>query len=231
MTTSLRLYSEDIDSRHIIHALDLPGCYADGITEAEALERFPAAWASYADWLAARGEMTPERPERFAIAERFASYVLADGYEVNALFAPEQRPPSRKFIAHCMRLLDHSRADLLAAWEAIPPARQDVALTDGERTPRQTIDHVARAEWWYLSHIADPSEGPLTDHPSGSPAKLAAVRTMLMDWLSTASVEELGVMSLVYEEEWSVRKVLRRALWHERTHTDDLVRYADREVT
>jgi hypothetical protein len=49
-----------------------------------------------------------------------------------------------------------------------------------------------------------------------------------MDWLTTASGEKLNAISVSDEEEWSVRKVLRRALWHERTHTAELARWATR---
>jgi hypothetical protein len=226
--TNLRLYSEDIDGRSILHALDLPGCYADGASENEALGRFPLAWASYADWLVSHGDNAPERPEQIVIAERFASYILPDGYEVNALFAPERHPPSRSFIARCQRLLGYSRADQLAAWEAIPADRQDSAFAAGQRTPRQVLDHVARAEWWYLSNLAIIPEEPLIDHASGSTGRLSAIRAALMDWLTTASGEKLNAISVSDEEEWSVRKVLRRALWHERTHTAELARWATR---
>lgn len=222
--TSIRLYSEDIDGRHFLYALDLPGCYAEGMIEAEALEHFPLAWASYADWLVSHGDMAPQRPERFVIAERFASYVLPDGYEVNALFAPERRPPSRRFIARCQRLLGYSRADLFAAWQAIPADRQDSAFAAGERSPRQILEHVARAEWWYQSHVAQHAEGPLKDHSPDSLTQLAFARAALLEWLSTASDEDLRIISLSEEEEWSVLKVLRRALWHERTHVAELAR-------
>jgi predicted RNase H-like HicB family nuclease len=221
--TSLRLYSEDTDGRSILYALDLPGCYAEGVSEDEAFERFPLAWASYAELLVTRGDMAPQPPERFVIAERFASYVLSDGYEVNALFAPERHPPSRRFIARCQHLLGYSRANLLEAWQAIPADRQDAASAADKRTPQQILDHVARAEWWYQSHIAQHAEGPLRDHSPDSLAQLACARAALLDWLSTASGEELRIIS-VSDEEWSVRKVLRRALWHERTHTAELAR-------
>jgi predicted RNase H-like HicB family nuclease len=220
--TSLRLYCEDIDGRSVLYALDLPGCYAEGMSEDEALERFPLAWASYADWLVSHGDLAPERPERFTIVERFASYILLDGYEVNALFAPERHPPSRSFIARCQRLLGFSRADLLTTWQAIPADRQDSPAAAGERTPQQILDHLARAEWWYQTHIAEHAERPLIDDPGESLTQLVGVRSSLLNWLSTASDEELRAISVSDEEEWSVRKVLRRALWHERTHSAEL---------
>jgi predicted RNase H-like HicB family nuclease len=168
------LHSENIEKTHILFALDLPGCYAEGATEAEGLGNFPAAFASYGDWLLAHGEAIPDLPdppEAFAIVGRFASYTLADGYEVNGLFAPEWRPAAPAFVARCHRLLGYARVDLLAAARAIPTSRWDTAFGPGERTPRQVIEHVARAERWYLSHFAGVPRALLDDHPPGSPSQ------------------------------------------------------------
>ncbi|MGH2559403.1 MAG: DinB family protein [Thermomicrobiales bacterium] len=226
MTTSLGLYSKDIEKVHILYALDLPGCYSEGATEAEALGNFPAAFGSSCDWLTVHGEAVPDLSGSFEIAGRFASYTLADGYEVNGLFEPERQPPDREFVAGCCRLLGYSRLDLLAAAKAIPTAQRDLAFTAGERTPRQVIEHVARAEWWYLSHFADVPAALHTDHPPGSPTQFEAVQAALINWLTNIPREQLGTVAVDREEEWSVRKLLRRALWHERTHTAELACFA-----
>ncbi len=223
---SLELYSEDIEHLHLLYALDLPGCYSEGATEAEALGNFPAAFAAYGDWLTLHGEAAPDPPEALEIAGRFASYTLANGYEVNGLFEPERWPPNREFIARCRRLLDSSHVDLLAAVQAIPTAQWDRAFTAGARTPRQVVEHVARAECWYLSHFTDVPGEVLTAHPPGSPPQVEAVHAALVNWLTNLPCEQLGAIAVDREEEWSVRKVLRRALWHGRTHTAELARFA-----
>ncbi|MDP9364891.1 MAG: hypothetical protein M3Q10_11830 [Chloroflexota bacterium] len=41
------LHLEDIEGRVILFPLDLPGCWAEGATEAEALANVPAALAAY----------------------------------------------------------------------------------------------------------------------------------------------------------------------------------------
>lgn len=223
------LYAETIEGVHLLHALHRPGCYAEGATEAQGLATVPAASAAYRHWLAAHGEAVPDLPgppEAFAIVGRFASYTLADGYEVNGLFEPERRPASSAFVARCCRLLGYARVDLLAAARAVPTSRWETALGPGERTPRQVVEHVARAEWWYLSHFADVPRALLDDRPPGSPSQFEAVHAALVDWLANIPCEQLGAITVDREEEWSVRKLLRRALWHERTHTAELARFA-----
>lgn len=226
MASHMELYSEDIEGIHVVFALNLPGCYSDGATETEALGRFPAAFASHRDWLAGNGEAVPDPSEAFAVAGRFASYTLADGYEVNAIFEPERVPPDGETLARGRRLLGYARRDLLAALQAIPNADRAKPSAEGDRSPRQIIEHVARAEWWYLSHLAD-VRGPC---PPGDrlswTASFEAVDAVLTAWLADVPPERLGAVTVDREEEWSIRKLLRRALWHRRTHTAELTRFA-----
>ena len=223
MTSPLPMHLEDIEGRVLLFPLDLPGCWAEGATEAEALANVPAALAAYRGWLAAHGEAAPDPPGEALVVARVPSRVLADGYEVNALFAPERRPPDQAFLARCRRLLDHAGADLLAALEAIPEIRRDAAPAV-ERTPKQVVAHVARAELWYLRRFVAAPPGLLTDHPAGSREQFAAVHAALADWLALADPADLARVTVECEEGWSVRKLLRRALWHTRTHTAELVR-------
>lgn len=79
----------------------------------------------------------------------------------------------------CRRLLERTGEDLVAAMAAIPADRWDGA-SDGERTPRQTIAHVAQAELWYLGRLTHAPRTLLTDHPSGLPEQFAAVHAALL---------------------------------------------------
>jgi hypothetical protein len=224
VATSLPLYLEDIEGASILFALDLPGCYSEGGAEAEAIHNFPDALAAYRAWLTAHGAFASDLPAEFSVAERVASHTRADGYEVNALFGPERSPPSARFLARCRRLLGISGADVLAAVAPIPPDQQGTALAAGQRTPQQLLDHVTRAEWWYLSHFADIPGALPGDQPPGSLAQFEAVHTALLHWLADIPPAQLSAIVVDRDEEWSTRKVLRRALWHERAHTAELIR-------
>ncbi len=223
--TTLPLRLEDIEGVYILHALDLPGCYSEGATEGKAIRNFASTLASYRDWLVTHGELVPVLPEEFDVAERLASYTLADGYEVNAIFEPERSPPSWEFLTLSIRLLRYSGADLLSAFESIPIDQREASLAVGARTPKQILEHVARAEWWYLSHLADVPGALPGDQAPGTPAQFEAVHATLIEWLTDIPAERMGAIVVDREEEWSVRKLLRRALWHERAHTAELARF------
>lgn len=223
MPEPMPLYLENIENTYLLHALGLPGCYSEGGSEAEACDNFPDALFSYRDWLVLHGETIPDLPDQFDISERFASYRLTDGFEVNALFEPERWPSTWESITLCIRLLGYSRADLLAAMSSISGNKQDTAIAVGERTPREILEHIARAECWYLSHFTDIPPDLLATHAPGTTSQLEVVRGELVKWLANICPEELGTIKFDREEEWSVRKLLRRALWHERTHCIELI--------
>lgn len=89
MSANLALHLEEIEGRVLLFALDLPGCWVEGGTEAEALEDVPAALAAYRAWRAGLGDAVPDQVGPPRVVERVPGRFLPDGYEVNALFAPE----------------------------------------------------------------------------------------------------------------------------------------------
>jgi hypothetical protein len=80
------------------------------------------------------------------------------------------------------------------------------------------IRHIAQAESWYFSNIGH-ARLPLEDDPH---AALAAVRSRTFLWLH--DLEGSTAQNVVMQEQWTARKVLRRTLWHERDHTQQLQR-------
>ncbi len=73
--------------------LDWPGAFAWGETRETAVARVTSAAHRFVDWLADHGEDTTAVPFGPAeIVDEAAAYTLPDGYEVNATFAPDERP-------------------------------------------------------------------------------------------------------------------------------------------
>ena len=86
---------------------------------------------------------------------------------------------------------------------------------------RGVLRHIAGAEHWYFESLQlafNRSEMPSDVFPA-----LSRVRAQTVDRLS-----DLVGNDTVGErkgELWSARKIVRRALWHERAHTRQIVRY------
>jgi uncharacterized damage-inducible protein DinB len=140
--------------------------------------------------------------------------------EVNAFFAADRPPVTVDELPQYEHLLSAARQDLIAAVDGL---REEQLTREfaGERWPMLGIlRHVANAEWWYLDRMGlSFPRSQLIEDPFD---RLDQVRNQLLDSLPGLAARQ-GVMA-VAGETWSARKVLRRALWHDRDHTQHLLR-------
>jgi hypothetical protein len=82
------------------------------------------------------------------------------------------------------------------------------------------LEHIAGAENWYLAQLG---MGLARTHLSGAPLeKLDVVRTNTRTRLVELIADERITRNR--GELWSARKVVRRTLWHERAHTQQIER-------
>jgi hypothetical protein len=81
------------------------------------------------------------------------------------------------------------------------------------------VDHVASAENWYFQQLDVGSE--LVDLPADPSERLEAVRSNTLSQLPGLIGREEVTENC--DEFWSPRKVVRRALWHERDHTSHIL--------
>jgi hypothetical protein len=222
---ALRIGIENgMEGRTLAWALEHPGCFAYGADEHDALHRIPAAYVEYVSWIA-RHETNPwiapvdqesqvdETWEVFAIDE---DYELApEGYEVNAWFLHDWKPLTELEIDRGLNLLAWSRADLLAAVAGLSQEALDFKHPGERWSIAGILKHIGSAEWWYLDRLG--LAFPRVEVPEDLLERLGKVRARLEANLPglAGSPQVVGVGG----EFWSPRKLLRRAVWHERDHT------------
>jgi hypothetical protein len=83
---------------------------------------------------------------------------------------------------------------------------------------------VAGSEWWYLDRLG--LAFSRADLPEDPFERLNAVREHLLASLPSLP-KRLGVVTLGGET-WSARKVMRRTFWHERDHTQHILKLRSR---
>lgn len=83
---------------------------------------------------------------------------------------------------------------------------------------RGIVNHIGSAEWWYLNRLG--LAFARAELPGEHTERLWKVRACLLEALPTL----VGVEKVAGREGelWSLRKMLRRALWHERDHVDHI---------
>lgn len=174
-----QVYLEDgVEGKALAWILAHPGCYNYGGTTEEALAGLPAAITDYWAWRASHGDrVTPEAQEaEIEVAETFT--VTYDGdYEINAFFTPDGQPSSEEEIEEVLRLLDYSRADLLALLADLPKEALDWNPDEETWSIRRILRHIGDAEAWYISRLGiDPGDHEMKDEF----VRLASIRRIAL---------------------------------------------------
>jgi len=218
---------EEMEGRWIAHVPALPGCFASARDRESARSLAPAAIRDYLTWRQAHGDPpTIADPLEIAVDEVVREWVHpADpDYVVNAFFAADVPPLAARDIDEALRLLAWSRAGLLAAVEGLTPESMNQPV-EGEWSIAGILNHTARAEWWYLDRLGLAGFAR-EDLPIGWRERLDRVRVRLIEVLP--QLEGIARVETAIGENWSPRKMMRRALWHERDHTQHIHQFRAR---
>jgi hypothetical protein len=218
------------DDRSIAWALDQPGCFAYGQDSEEAQKNFFQAAHEYITWIAYHEEPWLDDKVEVLVEETFETYFVnssfervergKDTYMVESFFLNDWKPLVPNEIERALKLLAWSRADLLDLVKGLS-AEKLAETYPNERWPISGIlKHIGGAEWWYQERIGYPLPEDEKDVPEDPCERLTVVRhhfTSLLPKLAGVN-KVIGIEG----EIWSPRKVLRRALWHERDHTEHI---------
>ncbi len=217
-----RLGVEDVEPNHwVAHVFELAGCFSSAHTQDEAIRKAPERIAAHSEWLSRHGRMKfPTHDARdVRVAEVFQSFRSVPNYIVNAFFEHDRRPLARDDVDEALWLLDCARLDLLNTIEQIPAEQLGQPLAaDPKSSIARILDHIAWAEWWYFDRLnLSFARGDMPAEPLAKLEKVRAQTIAQLPWLigDERIVERSG-------EHWSARKVLRRTLWHERDHTQQI---------
>jgi hypothetical protein len=215
--------------RSVAWALDFPGCYAYGKNADEALEHAPAAIRAYSHWIGQYGESwVPKENIELDVAEVWNNYHINEQFErippndnaylVDSWFQHDWKPLSADDIEHALNLLAWTRADLLKAIEQLSPEKLDQTYPNERWSINGILKHIGGAEWWYMDRLG--RAFPQSDVPKAPQERLEKVRATFVELLP--KLEGVKQVVGVEGEFWSPRKVLRRALWHERDHIEHI---------
>jgi hypothetical protein len=219
-----------------LHAwvLDLPGCIAGG-PDIEAIGRLlPLVIAEHVAWLRQHGVHTDVLTMWDVVEQVDGSAFASAGGEF--CFAWERTPMTAEELEHGIARMEYARADLLDAYQHLPdaildwaPSAVDTSSFDAwapeARTIRGIVEHVLQLEVYYRDSLRDGPAAGIFEH-TGDPATERATTVALLRSRTD------GERSRTYRptrpsrsvaEEWTVRKVLRRIISHERAHTAEIV--------
>jgi hypothetical protein len=219
------------DDRSIAWALEHPGCYAYGRDAEEARVNMAQAVQDYAAWVRQHGMSWMDAPSlEVEVEETFDAYFVPrdtapaqgtkDSYMVESFFHQDVQPLTGTDVERALKLLAWSRQDLLDAIRGLSRAKLEQTYPGERWSINGILKHIAGSEWWYQDRIGAPFPQREEDLPADPMEGLELVRAHYLSLLP--KLEAVHHTLQLEGERWSPRKVLRRAAWHERDHTEHI---------
>jgi hypothetical protein len=219
------------EGRSIAWALEHPGCFAYGTNADGAVSNLEHALSKYAGWILRHETHTwlsfSDAEIEMVINGTWDVYFInddldksteLDGYNVDSFFPYDWKPLNELEIKHGLAMLSWSRDDILKSIQGLSLEKME-AIYPGERwNIKGILGHVGGAEWWYLNRLG--LAFPREQMPEDSLLRMEKVRKQFES--SLVKLEGVKQVIGVEGEFWSPRKLLRRALWHERDHTEHI---------
>ena len=206
----------------LVYAEHYTGAYARGSSLQEALGKLQHELVIYAKW---RGLQVPGDVEFELSQDRSSALNIADA-DSDVLFDSERVPLSAEEYEQLKHLALKSAVDFLALYDAVPDKH---STSNPERmtfygkvpgTAYEMYEHTKNVNAYYFGEIgvdAD-NDGDIVSCRRRGFVALERQSGFLANPVTVGS----------YGEEWSLRKVLRRFVWHDRIHAKAMVRMARR---
>ena len=218
--TKINCVWEHNGSDTLLYATDYVGAYTRGENLEAATKKMTQEISSYCKW---RGEDFSDNIEVVIAEEKESDLAIRDA-DSDVLFETEKAPLSAEEYQHLKALALKSAQDFLTLYHSIPD--KDATASSERKTfygqvPRsanEMYEHTKSVNAYYFAEInvdADNAEDIFDCRRRGFEALERKA-----DFLENATYEGS------YGENWSLRKVLRRFIWHDRIHARAMYRMA-----
>ena len=200
--------------------LELHSAETQGKSKCEAIGKMSSEISAYLKW---KGALTWDVPEPEIIQEKVSTLTISDA-DSDVLFDEEKKPLSMAEYEELKSLVLKSARDFLTMYEAVPdkdksvlPVRQTF-YGEIPRSAYEMYEHTKNVNAYYFGEI-----GVQADN-NGTIEECRKRGFELLEHQPEFLENKVYLGS--YDEEWSLRKVLRRFIWHDRIHAKAMYRMA-----
>ena len=204
----------------LLYAVDFVGAYTRGETLEAAVRKMQAEICSYLKWC---GKKAVTSMDIAIIEEKVSELAICDA-DSDVLFESEKTPLTAEEYKKLKALALKSAQDFLALYDSVPDKNATAAperKTFYGRVPRtanEMYEHTKNVNTYYFAEIAVEA-----DHDGN----IYECRKRGFEALeSNPDFLQNAVTEGSYGEDWSLRKVLRRFIWHDRIHARAMYRMA-----
>lgn len=210
------------DEGALVYAENFPGAFVRGRNYENAIAKFRKEIESYCLW--ADGDFDEDAGFSVELVQEKKSELRVSDADSDIIFDSERAPLTKEEYNRLKILALRSAMDLERLYDSVPDKNMNIVPSRETfygkipSTAKQMYDHCMNITEYYFGEIGIEAEnGPdiLSCRANGF-AKLEKQEGFL----------ENKVFDGSYGEEWSLRKVLRRFIWHDRIHARAMYRRA-----
>lgn len=204
----------------LLYAVDYIGAYTRGESLEIAKAKMPGEIISYLKWL---GEDTSDNIEVVITQEKASDLAIKDA-DSDVLFESEKVPLTADEYEKLKALALKSAKGFLTLYNSIPDksatviAERKTFYGQVPRSADEMYEHTKNVNEYYFAEIAVDADNGGTIYECRKRGFEALEAKP--DFLVNAVIEGS------YGEDWSLRKVLRRFIWHDRIHAKAMYRMA-----
>ena len=204
----------------LLYAVDFVGAYTRGETLEAAVRKMQAEICSYLKWC---GKKAVTSMDIVIIEEKVSELAICDA-DSDVLFESEKAPLTAEEYKKLKALALKSAQDFLALYDSVPDKNATAAperktfYGQVPRTANEMYEHTKNVNTYYFAEIAVNADhdGNIYECRKRGFESLEANPDFLQNTVRKGS----------YGEDWSLRKVLRRFIWHDRIHARAMYRMA-----
>lgn len=204
----------------LLYATNCVGAYTRGESLEIAKEKMPQEIVSYCNWL---GMDAAGKTEIVIVGEKRSELAICDA-DSDVLFESEKAPLTAEEYIKLKALALKSAQDFLALYDSVPDKNATAAperKTFYGKVPRsadEMYEHTKNVNTYYFAEIAVDADhdGNIYECRKRGFESLESNPDFLQNTVRKGS----------YGEDWSLRKVLRRFIWHDRIHAKAMYRMA-----
>lgn len=202
----------------IIYAKNFVGAFTGGASKEEAVLKMPEEIRRFQRWI---GEAPLDDYDIEIVQEKESGLQIRDA-DSDVIFEAEKEPLTAEEYQYLKALALKSAVDFHALYSSFPDKHSSALpyrrtfYGSAPRTAEEMYRHTKNVNEYYFSEVgveAD-NEGTIVSCRSRGFAALEAIAGYL----------SLEPVTGSYGEQWSVRKVLRRFIWHDRIHAKAMYR-------
>lgn len=208
------------ENGHLIYSDNFIGAFVRGKTRDEALRKFPSEIRQYCAWL------NLPYAEEFnieIIQEKYSELNISDA-DSDVIFESEKEPLTLAEYEHLKETALKSAQDFYKLYLSVPD--KDAAAVSPRKTFYGNVPVTAREMYLHTKNVNSYYFGEINIDASNEPDIYTCRKEGFLKLECSKDFLNNIVFDGSYGEQWSVRKVMRRFIWHDRIHAKAMYRMA-----